>query len=425
MPYDRDAPRSINHEFRSGHKRRLTRTEINSLYKQARNEAEFELEKRRNAESDLAGHAIVEAALMQDLKHQALLLASASDAIIELMDVNDTVQYWNHGAETLYGWSTAEAVGKNIHSLLKTVFPTPLDEIKAMLVKQRDWAGEVIHTKRDGTQVFVASHWTLQRDGEAGTTTWLEINRDITERKKSELELLSAHNELEQSNKSLRELSATLLRAQDEERRRIARELHDGTGQTLVALILALTALTKNVQILDPKLANQVFDTAELARQLATELRTTAYLLHPPLLDEIGLASALRWYINGFQQRSNIEVSFELPADCVHLPRDLELALFRVVQECLTNIHRHSGSPTAAIRLRCDDEITLEVSDQGKGLSPQKLARIASGHTPGVGLRGMRERLGVFNAKMTILSNKTGTSIHVTIPLTSSEGEPA
>jgi PAS domain S-box-containing protein len=432
MTHDRDAPRTLagldsraTYELRSGHKRRPTRTETGSLYKQARKEAQVELGKRRNAESDLLGHMIVEAGLMHDLTHQAHLLASASDAIIELRDADDTVQYWNHGAETLYGWSIAEAMGKDIHPLLKTVFPAPLNEIKAMLAKQGDWSGEVIHTKRDGAQVLVASHWTLECGGEAKPTSWLEINRDITERKKSELELVRAHNELEESNKSLRELSATLLRAQDEERRRIARELHDGTGQTLVALILALTALKKKVQILDPKLAKHVFETAELARQLATELRTTSYLLHPPLLDEIGLASALRCYIEGFQQRCDIEVTFELPAEGVRLPRDLELAIFRVVQECLTNIHRHSGSPTAVIRLQCGDELHLEVSDQGVGISPRELEKIASARTAGVGLRGIRERLRAFKAKMSVLSNGKGTSVHVSIPLTSTEGESA
>jgi PAS domain S-box-containing protein len=180
----------ITEELRPSHKGRPTRTEIHSLHKQAWREAEVELEKRRNAESDLAGHLIVQNALIEDLKHQAYLLGSASDAIIELRDSDDTVQYWNHGAETLYGLSTAEAMGKNIHSLLKTVFPAPLNEIKATLEKRGDWLGEVIHTKRDGTQVFVASHWTLERERETGrSTTWLEINRDISDRKKSELEL--------------------------------------------------------------------------------------------------------------------------------------------------------------------------------------------------------------------------------------------
>lgn len=391
---------------------------------QARQETECEIGKRRHAESDLVGQAIVEVALMQDLKHQAHLLASASDAIIELRDTDETVQYWNHGAEKLYGWSTAEAVGKNINSLLKAVLPAPLNEIKATLAKQGDWAGEVIHTKRDGTQLFVASHWTLERAREAGATTWLAINRDITERKKSEAELLRARTELEQSNLKLRELSATLLQVQDEERRRIARELHDATGQTLVALILGLTALRIKVQILDPQLAKHILDTIKLGKQLTADLRTTSYLLHPPLLDEVGLVSALRCYIKGFQQRSNINVSFELPAEGVRFPRDLEMALFRVVQECLSNIHRHSGSPTATIRLQCGDELTLEVSDQGKGLSPKELARIASGQIPGVGLRGMRERLGVFDGKMAILSSERGTLIRVSVPLTLTEARP-
>jgi two-component system NarL family sensor kinase len=147
-------------------------------------------------------------------------------------------------------------------------------------------------------------------------------------------------------------------------------------------------------------------------------LRTLSYLLHPPLLDEMGLESALRWYIDGFGQRSGIKVDLELPPDLGRLSRNLEIAIFRVVQECLANIHRHSESPTATIRLyTSSDKVILEVEDQGKGIAPEKLSQIASSGVSGVGLRGMRERIKDFRGEFEIASHEKGTHIKVAIPL--------
>jgi PAS domain S-box-containing protein len=282
-----------------------------SQVKQARSEPEVEVGKRKDAGSDLAGHLIVETALMHELKHQAKLLASASDAIIELSGRDDTVLYWNHGAERLYGWTTAKAMGKNIHALLKTVFPTPLNEIKATLESQGDWLGEVIHTKRDGTQVFVASHCTLGRERQSGwPTTWLEINRDISERKKVE--------------ENLRQLSVTLLQAQDEERRKIARELHDSVGQYLTAILMALEGVRRN-----PSADGKLDEAVQAARSCMAEVRTISHLLHPPLLEELGLGSAIRHYVEGFAARSGIAVHAEVPDGFRKFDNKTEIVLFR------------------------------------------------------------------------------------------------
>ena len=143
-----------------------------------------------------------------------------------------------------------------------------------------------------------------------------------------------------------------------------------------------------------------------------------SYLFHPPLLDEMGLHSALKWYIDGFAERSKIAASLELPADWERLPQDLELCLFRIAQECLTNIHRHSGSLTALVRLlRSPGEITLEVSDEGKGLNQETQSKISSGESTGVGLRGMRERVKQLGGTLEIRSNGHGTTVIAKMPV--------
>jgi len=159
-------------------------------------------------------------------------------------------------------------------------------------------------------------------------------------------------------------------------------------------------------------------DNIGLVEQISTEIRTISHLLHPPLLDEVGLQSALRWYIDGFSERSKINVNLELPDSFGRLPRNLEITLFRVVQECLTNIHRHSGSTTAAIRVdRSENKVRLEVRDAGKGISSNTQTSLASGKLSGVGLRGMSERLRQMGGELAVTSNGTGTLVLATLPI--------
>src|SRR6266481_4715405 len=199
--------------------------------------------------------------------------------------------------------------------------------------------------------------------------------------------------ELAAANHNLGELSARLLHLQDEERRRIARELHDSVGQTLAALSMNLAAVGADIERL-AKTATTIADSTALVNDMSSDIRTISYLLHPPLLDEAGLSSALTWYIKGFSERSKIEVDLRIPQNFGRLPRDLETAIFRVVQECLTNIHRHSGSSVAKVRLsRSANDVQLEVRDKGKGIAPEKLSEMAAKGAPGVGIRGMRERI--------------------------------
>jgi signal transduction histidine kinase len=226
--------------------------------------------------------------------------------------------------------------------------------------------------------------------------------------------------ELDHANYSLRELTGRLLNLQDEERRRIARELHDNAGQALSVLAMNLGAVAEDLGQL-MKTAATVADSAGMVRQMSDDIRTMSYLLHPPLLDEMGLAPALKWYVEGFAERSKIAVELRCSNEIGRLPREVETAIFRIVQECLVNIHRHSGSPTAAIQIdSVDDFVRLEVRDNGTGIPPELRRQMETGGTLGVGLRGMRERASQLGGSLEISADETrrGTRIMVRLPAT-------
>jgi len=232
-----------------------------------------------------------------------------------------------------------------------------------------------------------------------------------------EARVLERTTDLATANQSLRELSARLLQLQDDERRHIARELHDSVGQMLAALTMNLSAVRLDVDRLT-KTAHALEDSESLVQEMSAEVRTISHLLHPPLLDEAGLLSALRWYVEGFAARSNIQVDLDLPDSYKRLPRESETAIFRVVQECLTNIHRHSGSSVATIRLRQRDHLVMvEIEDKGKGIPPEKREQLAAAGPAGVGIRGMRERLRQLGGRLEINSNESGTVVTVRLPI--------
>ncbi|MFY9741492.1 MAG: sensor histidine kinase [Candidatus Sulfotelmatobacter sp.] len=261
--------------------------------------------------------------------------------------------------------------------------------------------------------------------------------RSLSRRQSVEDQLQQAHDELERkvqertielnvANDSLRELSGRLQQLRDDERRHIARELHDSVGQLLAALGMNFDAILMQSRNLDPATVRALGDSRLMVEQISSEIRTISHLLHPPLLDAAGLASALRWYVDGFSERSKIKVDLHIPEEIGRLSDELEIAIFRMVQECLTNIHRHSGSASATIRLlRENQRIRVEVQDSGKGISPeQNLALRTSGQT-GVGFRGMRERLRQLGGTLQIKSDETGTAVIVSLPVQESALEDA
>jgi PAS domain S-box-containing protein len=489
---------------------------------------------------DAAGHVVGASKVARDVTErkrveravaeQARLLDLSFDAIF-VRDTADRITYWSDGARQLYGYTSEEALGRVSHELLRTKFPEALDRIIARLHRDRRWTGELIHKRKDGSQIVVASRWSLDQQDHGNANSVLETNSDITQQKESEKALreseerfraivettpecvklvaadgtllhmnspglamvgadcaervvgksvydliapehrdrfrafneqvcrgekgtlefdivglegtrrrmethgaplrdqdgtvvqlavtrdITGRKEAERARKEA-EFSARLLRVQDEERRRIARELHDGVGQLVAAMSMNVSRIVREKSNLSPDAARCAEENSDLINQVSKDIRTMSYLLHPPLLDELGLPSALRWYIEGFAERSSIAASIELPNDLPRLPRDHELCLFRIAQECLTNIHRHSGSSTALVRLwRTPKEIKMEVSDAGRGFNQEIQSKIASGESPGVGLRGMQERVKQIGGTLGITSNGDGASVLVVLPL--------
>ena len=263
---------------------------------------------------------------------------------------------------------------------------------------------EWIHRRLDDGASFPAEvGLSTIKDG--NTVLALAVVRDLTTRKRAEHDLQL--------------LSAELMRSQDEERRRIGRDLHDSTGQTLAALELALARLMNDTGSDAAARRELLVHCARLATQCSTEIRTASYLLHPPLLDELGLLSALRWLADGFRERSAVEVRLDLPETMDRLPRDNELCLFRVAQEALTNVHRHAASPWVTIRLKVQsDSVMLEIEDVGRGIG---LPRGGDPETPGsgsllgVGLAGMRERIRQIGGTLSVESTGMGTRVRGTL----------
>jgi PAS domain S-box-containing protein len=234
---------------------------------------------------------------------------------------------------------------------------------------------------------------TLTRLGDSGEL--LAVVQDIDARKAAEDEV--------------RRLSGRLLLLQDEERRRVSRALHESAAQSIAALSLTLQRMER--MQLPPQAAEPLADSLALVSQATREIRTLSHLLHPPLLEEAGLASALRWYLEGFGARSDVKVALEVAPDLGRLSGELEITLFRIVQEGLTNVHRHSGSRTAAVRLRrSGHDVALEVEDRGVGVPADALQGVREGKG-GVGIAGMRERVAQLGGTLEIDSGPQGTVV--------------
>jgi two-component system NarL family sensor kinase len=276
---------------------------------------------------------------------------------------------------------------------------------------------ELINAQRN----LVQRNARLERAEEALREAQADLERQVQERTRELENTLSAFREEvsvhRQTEEKLRELSLSVLRIQDEERRHVARDLHDTVGQTLTVLKITLSAL-ENALAQSPQTTGFLAELNGLADQALQEIRTTSYLLHPPLLDESGFAAAASWYVDGFNKRSPIQVKLALP-EGIRLPGSVEIVLFRVLQESLTNITKHAGSATVDVLLQLDqDVISLSVRDYGKGISAERLAKMkGSGSDVGVGIAGMRERLNELGGRLDIESSSAGTLLKAFIPL--------
>ena len=335
-----------------------------------------------------------------------IVVETATEAVVSI-DQDSQVLFVNPATTRIFGYESAELIGQSLTMLmpefLRKLHMAGLQRYLATGQRHINWQGtELVGLRKNGEEFPVdVSFGEVRKEGRSIFTGFI---RDITERKRFEEEL--------------RRLSGQLLRLQDEERRRIARDLHDSTGQDLVALATTLSQLHASIPSSGRKLRKITSQCQALADRCVREVRTLSYVLHPPMLDEAGLEDALRHYAAGFGERTGIEVELEISPRFGRMTPEAELALFRVVQESLTNIQRHSGSLQAKIRMnRAPRKITLEVSDKGSGI-PRNLRRRDRElrFSLGVGIPSMHERVRLIAGSLDIESSNSGTTVRVTVP---------
>ncbi len=362
-----------------------------------------------------------ERALRESEQRFRLLVEAVRDYAIFMLDPQGNISSWNLGAERIKGYKAAEIIGQHFSRF----YPPediqagkPVRELEIAILDGRV-EDEGWRLRKDGSKFWANVVITALRDESGALVGFAKVTRDITERLLAQQALEESQRRLQISEKSLRELSLHLLRTQDEERRQIGRDLHDSLGQYLSVLKMRLDALRNAAVRNNHRNADELEQCSQLMSDAVKEVRTISYLLYPPMLEEMGLKTAIPWYLDGFAQRSGIKTKFEASSAFGRLDRDVELALFRVLQESLTNVHRHSGSPEATIRLAAENgEFVLEISDRGKGIPFQKFEEAGRDWmgSRGVGLRGMTERIHQIGGRLEISSTDQGTVVRAIVP---------
>lgn len=349
---------------------------------------------------DLADRMKAELALRDSENQLRAMFENALDGML-LLDDTRRVLDANESALQLFGYTLAEIRELRWDALIPAERRTGLGERWRVFL-----AGE---TKRGEMGVrCAAGHSRLVAFSSCANILpgrHLFTLRDITDQREAE--------------DSLHLLSQRLMQLQDEERRRIARELHDSTGQCLAAVRMNLDSITDAVPELPAKAQKSLVEAGEICRSCAADIRTISYLLHPPLLDEAGLLPALEWYVTGFSERSGVKVNKDISEPGKPLTRELNTALFRIIQEALANIHKHAESQTATIRMYSDEQkLVLEISDAGKGIDPSRLQDRRNGvRGLGVGITGMRERVRQLGGTLEIEPANPGTLVRATFPI--------
>ncbi len=346
---------------------------------------------------------------------------SLTYAFVLLLTPEGTVLEANQAALQGTGFAPDEVIGRRFWEPWWSSLAKETEALKAGLLKAAGGetaSGICPYCLRDGTRRFVDCTLSPVKDETGRVVMIVATGVDVTGRREMQKRLEERVNQrtadLKQAEERLRQLTARLHSAQDEQGRRIARELHDSAGQSVTALGLNLALMSHKLGQNNPDLAQLIEESRGIVKSLSKELRTISYLFHPPLLDEAGLAHALRLYVDGFSERSGLAVELEIPAELSRLPHDSEITIFRLVQECLTNIHRHSGSPSARVRIMRDSQMmTLEVQDRGRGMGAA--SKLGSAN-PGVGILGMRERVRQLGGQLEIQSGAGGTTVRAIFP---------
>ncbi|HMC32289.1 MAG TPA: PAS domain S-box protein, partial [Candidatus Angelobacter sp.] len=363
------------------------------------------------------------------------ILAISAEAVIS-MNADHKITLFNRAAESTFGYTAGEVLGQPMELLIPGRFQkvhkehvahfTHSDKNNLLMSDRR----HVLGLCKDGSEFHMAA--SISKLEIAGETIFTIICSDVTEAVLAEAQLRKSHEELEirvqertaalvnmnqsleleilehqRAEEEIQELSRRMMRVQEEERRNLARELHDGATQNLVTLLLHMGRMSRDPSVISPAVLEEWM---RLTEQSANELRTVSYLLHPPLLEELGLGLTLRSYVEGFAKRTGIQVTLSSQGDLDNMGFDIELAVFRIIQEALSNIHRHSGSRTATVRISCDgDVLRLQIADQGRG--------ILEIHRSGVGLGSMRERARLLKGQLAIETGSTGTTIKIELPV--------
>ena len=381
---------------------------------------------RSIAHLEQRAHALEkELGLRESEERFRLLVEAVQDYAIFMLDPQGKVSSWNKGAERLKGYQAADIIGKHFSCFY------PEEDLRrgkpqwelTVAAKDGRFEDEGWRLRKDGSRFWANVIITAVRDESGKLLGFGKVTRDFTERMKTEqalqkevAERKEAQLRLHDSERSLRDLSIHLLRSQDEERRRIGRDLHDSLGQYLAVLKMKLDLLAARTS---DETARELQQCVGLTEDSIKEVRTISHLLYPPMLEETGLTAAIPWFLDGFSSRSGIKTTFAVDPDFSRLPREVELAMFRVLQESLTNVHRHSGSKTAHVRLLSKNGMaTLEVADEGKGVPPGILNDAGQDWTRalGVGLRGMNERMRQLGGTLNLSSSEKGTTVSASIP---------
>ena len=369
------------------------------------------------------------------------ILTISAEAVIS-MDAHHNITLFNRAAENMFGYNAREILGQPLGRLIPERFRevhhehiarfARSDKNSLLMADRR----HVFGLRKDGSEFHMAA--SISKLHIAGETIFTVICNDVTEAVQAEEQLRRSHEDLElrvrertaaleaineflqleilerkRAEEEIQDLSRRMMRVQEEERRNLARELHDGATQNLVTLSLHMGRMSRNPSAVSPAVLEEWM---RLAEQGANELRTVSYLLHPPLLEELGLSLTLRAYVEGFAKRTGVQVTLHSQGELDNLGFDIELAVFRILQEALSNVHRHSGSLTATVQISYDGNILrLQIADQGRGIAPGM-------DRSGVGLGSMRERARLLKGQLVIETGSTGTTVKIELPVVHPEG---